>query len=226
MENEASELIKTDKNEVSLIDSLSNSPILKSQDLTSFKEAKEFVLSCFTEVPMYRSLPVKIFGVLNDNDFPTAESKYWQCKVEAEVHSKQIIEDMHDLEMMNITLEKCSHVLMQLDKKYNAELNPIAKKDIEFDIREQRVSESRLKFKLYNLQKQIKYRIEEVTEWKKITEKIAETNNISDTSYVNQYINNIKHSLHVKAKEEKDDDKKKQILRNLQSIDILLSKFK
>lgn len=226
MENELPLTKVEDKNEISLISQLSSSPILSQKDLISFKEAKEFVVSCFTEVPMYRSLPIKIFGVLNDTDFPTAESKYWQCKVEAEVHAKQIVDDLHDLEMMNITLEKCQHVLGILEKKYNAEKNPSAKKDIEFDIREQKVSESRLKFKSYNLQKQIKYRIEEVTEWKKITEKLAENNDISNTDYVSQYVNNIKHSLQVKAKVEKDETKKREILRNLQSIDILLSKFK
>lgn len=182
-----------------LIDLFHDQTLITTNDLISLEEAKEFVVSTYTDVPMYRSLPIKLFGVLNNDEFPTAESKFWQCKVEAETHSNELIREIHDYEISKLNIEKRQYLITKLiEKQQSGDLSEEDMVDISFDIREQQINLSRMRFEIKQLEKRIKYRIEEVTEWKKISEGLKTSKDFSTGSYVKSYVNTLKYRYQQK----------------------------
>jgi hypothetical protein len=194
MSNETKEITNPIKND--LVSNLQQTEILTQSDWSNLESAKSFIVDNFAKVPMYRPLPVKLFGVLNDKDFPSTEAKFWQCKVEAEVHAEQLMNDIHDLESMKIAIEKANYILDNMEHRKSKIETPEEMVEIDFDIREHKINMSRLQFKYLKLQKQIKYRIEEVYEWKKITEALLGTgHNVNTQDFVEHYVNKMKYKL-------------------------------
>lgn len=220
-EQENQELVVSQSRSNSVLTTLKNNQVLTTQDWADLESSKEFIKECFVTIPMYRPLPVKIFGVLNDNEHGTPESKLWQCRVEAEVHADQLIEDIHNLEMIRINMDRAEYSLIQMQKSHASEKDENKKAEIDFDMRELKVTLSKLEYRGIKLQKQIKYRIEEVHEWKKISEGIeAAHEGIETKSYVKQYVNNMKFNLLRQKKtlqETEDAENKEDELKHLDS---------
>lgn len=196
---------------------------MSKKDWDDLNESKSFIVETYNTVPMYRPLPLKLFGVLNNNDHPTPESKYWQCKIEAEVHAEQIINDIHSIELLNLNIEKSQFNLEIMLEEYNNQNDNIKKKQIEFDIREQRIHLSKLNFRLIKLKKELKYRIEEVNQWRKISNSIKETTNIDTNSYIRQYLITMKHKLNQKIDISNDSTEKENLKTNINELDKLLN---
>lgn len=210
---EEKSLVKLDEltNTLSLIEINVNNYITE-KEINSIKESKKFIQDSFIKVPMYRPLPVKILGVLNNKDFPTPDSKYWQCLVEAEVHAEQLINDIHQLESIKLNCERSEFIISQLYEKLQNEDDESNKKLLEFEIRELNIQKSKLTFNLIRLSKQIKYRIEEVSEWNFISNKLLESGKLSETeNYAKQYVNKIADSLLLKLKSSTDENEKKEL---------------
>jgi hypothetical protein len=177
----------------SLVELYSKNTIITDEDVAALAAAKEFITDTYLSVPMYRSLPVKIFGVLSNADFPTPESKFWQCKAEAEVHSKELVREMHDLDEMKLGIERSEFIYDRVMKpKYDLEEDDIKKKEVEFDMRKLSISISRQKFEMMQLLKKIKYRIEEIDEWRKISEQIATSFQLSNVNYANMLVESLR----------------------------------
>jgi hypothetical protein len=224
-DQENHEVIQSPRSE-SVLSTLKSQNLLTKNDWSHLEEAKEFITECFTTVPMYRPLPVKLFGVLNDAECPTPESKLWQCKVEAEVHADQLIEDIHNLELLRINLDRAEYSHVQMIKNLESESDPNKKAEIEFDLREHKVHMSRLEYKAVKLQKQIKYRIDEVHEWKKISAAIENSHEGLETkSYVKQYVNNMRFNLTKKIEKTEDDKEKAQLEAQVGSFDKIINQM-
>jgi hypothetical protein len=157
----------------SLIELFAASPLINQKDIENLDAAKAFIVETYTSVPMYRPLVVKIMGVLSNKEHPTNESKLWQCKVEAEVHANELVRDLHDLEKIKIQIERNDYLLnkVMVDKMASSQEEHV-KAEIGFDMRQLAVTISQQKFELFQLQKRIKYRIEEVHEWKVLNDRL------------------------------------------------------
>lgn len=169
----------------SLVNLFAENPIINDADVNALIASKEFIVDTYLSVPMYRSLPIKLFGVLSNGDFPTPESKLWQCKAEAEVHAKELMRDLHDLEELKINIEKSEFIYDAVMKPKFDTSEGVSQKEVEFDMRKLSVSISRQKFEFMQLQKRIKYRIEEVDEWRRISEKLTSSFNLTNLNYAN-----------------------------------------
>ena len=171
-------------NNTTLVDTFLQNNILTNVDIQKLTGCKDFILDTYTSVPMYRSLAIKIFGVLNNKEFPTNESKYWQCKTEAEVHANEVIRDLHDMQIETLKIEKNEWYLSNvLSEKYKKTSDETAKKEIEFDMKELVIRISRQRFELSQLRKKIKYRIDEINDWKSISEKLIKIPNFKNGDY-------------------------------------------
>lgn len=187
-ENKVDEIILNKNNEVaekspSIVNLLADINLFSEKEVKLFSESKQFIVDTYKSVPMYRPLVLKLFGVLNNSEFPTVDSKYWQCKVEAEVHANELIRDMHDVELQKVQLERATEFLTRLSTLYQQEKDSSKKLDIEFDIREQNILLSKKKFELLQLQKKIKYRIEEVVQWRQIAERLEQQQSFKKQNY-------------------------------------------
>jgi len=117
----------------------------------------------------------KVTSVLTDGNFPTVDSKYWQCKVEAEVHFNELSRGMLKYERALIDIEEIDYKIKSIDdmlfndaptkEKFDPEL-------IKFDKARLVIKRKEYLFELKQLEKTLKYRIEEVTDWYKISERL------------------------------------------------------
>jgi hypothetical protein len=208
----------------SLSELFGKNPIITPTDSYDLKNCTEFIVDTYLSVPMYRTLPVKLIGVLNNEDFPTPEAKYWQCKAEAEVHSRELVRDLHDLEDMKINIEKTEYIYEKIQEKI--EKGSIDAKELSFDARRTEVSISRQKFEYLQLEKRIHYRIEEVKEWKKISDTLVDNfGKIKDSNYADMLTQNFKKKWtqelskpNIKEEDKKDLEAKLSLLETTLKI--------
>lgn len=204
----------------SLVELYSEIPILTGEDRQKLLESQNFMVSTFQSVPMYRTLPIKLFGVLCDAQFPTPETKFFQCKIEAEVHSTELVKELHELELMKIELERGEYLLnVVMKNKFEKESDEISKQEIMFDIRKQSIILSNKRFDMALLQKKIKYRIMEISEWKTISEKIAQQKDFNNISYDKVLLQQFELSFKQKLIDPKvSDSEKDYYIHQLQII--------
>jgi hypothetical protein len=210
----------TEKSNSTLSDKIFNIQILEDLDFKKLSDSCEFILDNYKDVTMFRPLAVKLFGVLNDKDCPTLETKNYQCKIEAEVHANEIIKELHELEMHKIHIQKAEFLFNTVMKlKYEQTNDEIIKKEIEFDMAEQKIIISKKKFDYKQLEKKIKYRIMEIYEWKTISETIVKTPQFKNKNYneilldvfINDYTNKLNNNL-------LKEDQKMFIQKQLESL--------
>lgn len=209
-----------------LISLLQEKSLIDDSTKLKLSQAKEFIVSTYIDVPMYRPLPVKMFGVLNNKDFATPESKYWQCKVEAEVHANELIREIHSLELGYIELEKIN---VYMDKNKDAQtddrISDYDKRLLQLDLKELNVQYSKKMFELKQLEKRIKYRIEEVSEWKIISDKLLEKheNSINPHDFVKSYVNNMVEKLKREAEDPDNNNDKNALLERAKNIEQVIN---
>lgn len=149
--------------------------ILKESDLENLSNSVGFIKDNFLTVPMYRSLPIKLYAILNNAEHPTNESKYYQCKIEAEVHANELVRDLHELELHKLKIEKMNFNLKKMDETLKDVRDESKIQEILFDKKEQQIILSLASFEFMQLQKRIKHRIEEVKDWKNISDTIEQS---------------------------------------------------
>lgn len=175
-----------------LVEVYNKCQLITDKEINNLVEARQFIAETFSSVPMYRPLAVKLLGVLSSKEHPSDESKLWQCKVEAEVHANELVRDMHELEKMRIDIERNDFILnTKLGKALEQAEDEIVKAEIGFDARKLSVIISQQKFEMLQLQKRIKYRIEEIHEWKIISQKLEESGT-KTSSYSEMIVKNLR----------------------------------
>lgn len=209
----------------SLINIFTKNEILTEKDYKDLSDSIKFVEETYLTVPMYRSLPIKIFGVLQDKNCPTMEAKVWQCKAEAEIHANELIRDLHDLEIQKTRIERNKHMLNVIMKqKLDACDKDNDKETIKFDMKEMSITISRQNFEVAQLQKKIKYRIEELHEWKIISEKISTSKEFKNLSYSDMILDTFRQEWETKLNDPKiTEPEKTRLLDNITSIGAIKS---
>jgi hypothetical protein len=187
----SSELIKQDNKllqavtntNFEVLEQIYKGTLISPDDVTKLKEAQDFLLSTYTDVKPFRPMITKLAGVLSNGKFATPDAKFWQCKIEAEVHFNEMIRDIHKYERAKIDLEEIDYEIEHLQR--SLELNRIKNNDstkIEFQIRKLKVKKSEYEFEMKQIEKTIKGRIEEVTDWNTIAKKLAPVCQYSTTN--------------------------------------------
>ena len=164
---------ETSNKSLGVADEIRNTSILNPEAINDLEKSKQFLLSTYTDVPMYRPMVVKLASVLNDKTCPTDDSKYWQCKKEAEVHFNELVGNVYKWHLSQIDLEEMDYKIASLEtlldepNTIRSDIDPIL---IGFDLRRLKVKRERYEFNVKQLEKNIKYRIEEVTDWAAIAD--------------------------------------------------------
>lgn len=228
---EKNKLINANKNELktfnvneTFISMFQNANIITQKDQENLVNVKEFIVDNYAAVPMYRALPIKLFAILGSPDYPTVEAKYWQCKVEAEVHGNELVRDLHQLELMKIKIEKMDYILNTVMKDQLHKTDDSIKKElIKFDMKEQNVLMSEAKFEYMQILKKIKYRIDEVADWKMLSEKLetaGKKNGKEFKNYDKMLTDSLRLNWNAKLKDKEVSEEDKKILEaKLKTLD-------
>jgi hypothetical protein len=147
-----------------------------------------FIISSFTDVPMYRPMVTKITSVLTNEQFPTPDKKYWQCKNEAEVHFSEMVREVFKYRRAMVDLKeieyKIDNITRALDRGTISPGEPnLDPKLVEFDLDRMHIKRETYIFEIKSLEKQIKYRIKEVTDWNTIAKTLEPSCKYSIKNY-------------------------------------------
>lgn len=157
---------------------IGNLSLIDKSDIAALKEAQAFLLETYTDVPQFRPLTVKLTSVLTNGNFPTVDSKYWQCKVEAEVHFNELVRAYNKYEKAVIDIEEMDYKIRSIDTILNQDVSTSKEKYdpeiMKFERRRFEVKKKEYLFELKQLEKTIKYRIEEVTDWHNISKQLKD----------------------------------------------------
>jgi hypothetical protein len=118
---------------------------------------------------------VKLASVLSDGQFPTPDAKFWQCKAEAEVHFNELVRAIHKLQALRVDIDEIDYKITSLQDTLssNVSMDGVDPKMLEFELRRFNIKKESFQFEFKLLEKNIKYRIEEVADWGAIAEKLT-----------------------------------------------------
>lgn len=154
-----------------VLNQVSNISLITPKDIAELKKAEAFILQTYTDVRQYRPMVNKLTSVLSDGRFPTADAKFWQAKAEAEVHFNELKRDMFKYDRAKVDVDEITYKIDSITGMLEGEHEVTEQFDpnlVRFDLKRLEIKRSQYIFEMKQLEKTIKYRIEEVTDWYKI----------------------------------------------------------
>jgi hypothetical protein len=219
-------LTNVGKESFDVVEKIKNLTLLTPSDCKSLDAAKSFILSTYTDVPEYRPLVIKMASVLNDGNFPTVDSKYWQCKKEAEVHFNNLVTELYRIEKALIDIEEMDYVIAsqehclentQIDKG----IDPIK---MGFEIRRLKVKREEYIFNLKRMEKTVKYRIQEIIEWAAISEYYEKSCKYNVKKYNDHLTEDLFKALQIKISSATSEEERKNFTSQLMTLRGLIEK--
>ncbi len=150
-----------------ILNELNKISLVTPNEVALLNEAKDFIKDCYIDVPSHRTLIQKNIGVLTDARFKTPDSKFWQCKKEAEVQFEQLFDAFISYQAVLIDIKEL--IYEREIEKEKIELN-IDNKQFDptpsrFQIQRYDLKIKSLNMKIKKIEKEIKYRISEISDW-------------------------------------------------------------
>jgi hypothetical protein len=236
MEQEKQELVKSDlednfilskakESNDEVLDQIFGLTLITPSDLKKFQDSKEFLLSTYTDVPQYRPLIVKLISVLNDGQFPTPDSKYWQCKSEAEVHYNEFNRELIKYKKALVDIAEIEYKI----NKFKTDNHPgeIDQNLVMFDIKRLEIKKEQYMFELKQIEKNLKYRMEELTDWAVISRQLEDKCEFSTKVYSEHYAKSFIKSLEIKINKTENELEKRKLTDQLNTFKrMLIEKIK
>jgi len=142
------------------LDTLKGSKIITEEDLKSLIDLQDELKDVFLHSQVFRTRTEMEVSVLNDIEFPTPDSKYWQAVREQNVMFQELVYLSYDYRKTTLEIE-------DLKRKKEEEKDKIKKELLEVEI-------ERKTFDLLNMEKVAKDRIREIKEWHKIKQNLLD----------------------------------------------------
>ena len=186
-------MVNAEAGALDVVQKINDLTLLTASDAKKLVDAQPFILSTYTDVPEYRPLVIKLSSVLNDKSFPTADTKYWQCKKEAEVHFTQLVSEIYKYERCMVDIEEMDYIIASSEHQIASislesvkdSLDPIK---LGFELKRVKIKRQEYLFNMKLLEKSIKYRIQEIVDWAAISKKMMEPNCKYDTKNYNAHL--------------------------------------
>jgi hypothetical protein len=225
----SSELTTTQTTELSaisntnfdIIGTLKSKQLITPHDIKLLSDAKEFAISSYTDVPQYRPMIVKLASVLNDAQFPTADSKFWQCKAETEVHFNELVRSVYKLEMTYVDVEQLEYEIQLLSE--TIQNDPKDSVSDRMNLKRLKIKKEQVEFEIKLAEKNIKYRIEEISDWYRIADKLTPSCKYSTTNNSEYKIEDLVKRLEYETRTQTDPDKKLKFQYQLDTLKRILS---
>jgi hypothetical protein len=193
------EIAKTSITTYQVVDEIKKLNLITPEESKRLADSQAFILSNFRDVPSYRPMIVKLTSVLSDMNFPTIDKKYWQCKIEAEVHFNELVRDYFKYERSIVDIEELAYKISEIESMFTKVVEPNVKLDINlitFDKKRLVLKKAQYEYELKILEKDIKFRIQEVIDWAFISQQLSGKCEYSTQSYQDHTIKG--HVLYIK----------------------------
>lgn len=168
-----------------VLNQLNKISVVTPDEVQKLTEAKEFIFSSYVDVPSHRTMVDKVVGVLTDGSFPTPDAKFWQCKKEAEVQFRELLRAYNAYQRGLVDMKE---ILYRIELAKDEIANPSSDTRIDpvliqFDVDRLQLKLQDYSMKMKELEKEVKYRIEELSDWYNIAEEIRGSLEFSDKNY-------------------------------------------
>ena len=98
------------------LDIIGESNILTDVDLNVIGDLKEELVDNFMHAQVFRTRTEMEVSVLNDMNFPTPDSKFWQCQREQGVHFHELVMLSYEYRKNLVEIRKLQRKLSSLNK--------------------------------------------------------------------------------------------------------------
>ena len=160
------------QNSFEIIDAIRNTELINETDVANIKKAQTFLLTSYKDVPIYNTRIAKVASILSDGKFATNDAKYWQCKMQAEVHFNELIRGLYKLDRVKIDLEEIQYQIATIDnvikEKGSTEQGQFDVVKLGFDRRRLVNKLNQYVYEMKLLEKDIKQRLREINDWAEI----------------------------------------------------------
>jgi hypothetical protein len=194
-----------------VIEELNKISLISPTEVATLQKAQVFLMSTYTDVPVFRTYMEKYVGVLTNSRFSTPDAKFWQCKKEAEVQFSELLKAMLRHKALNVDIEECGYKLNDLAKKKGSAEHPFL---VECDLSRLEIKMAEIKLHLKAVEKEIKYRIVEIGDWNDISKEWEDSMKHSKVDYEQHEVDSMQQYLNreIAAAVAKSDDKSAKIL--------------
>ena len=225
---ESANLVSVAKNSFEIIEEIKKTDLITEKDIENIKKAQAFLLTSYKNVPVYNTRISKVVSILSDAKFPTNDSKYWQCKMQAEVHFNELIRGFQKIDRANIDLEEIQYQIGTLDNIINSKENLEATKfdemKLKFDRRRLVNKLNQYAFELKLLEKDVKQRLREINDWAEMAASFENSCNYSVTDYEDHTYESHLLSLKAHVDRAKTNEERKQYTDQLNTFLRLMGK--
>lgn len=169
---ESPTLSSVTQNSFEIIDAIRNTDLINETDVANIKKAQTFLLTTYKDVPIYNTRIAKVSSILSDAKFITNDAKFWQCKMQAEVHFNELIRALYKLDRVKIDLEELQYQISTIDNIINSNDVEGTKLDLiklGFDKRRLINKLNQYVYEMKLLEKDIKQRLREINDWAEIS---------------------------------------------------------
>jgi predicted transcriptional regulator len=215
------------QNGLDIVESIRNTQLLTSEDAKNIQKAHDFLVSSYTDVIIYNTRIAKVSSILSDGKFPTNDSKFWQCKMQAEVHFNEFIRALYKLDRVKIDIEEIQYQLLCLTsmlEQKDTNMNQMDSMKLSFDKRRLINKLNQYVHEMKLLEKDIKQRLREINDWAEIADGFKDACIHSTSKYEEHTINNHVLALQNFVNGSKNPEEKKNYMDQLNTFLRLLGK--
>jgi hypothetical protein len=169
---ESPTLASVTQNSFEIIDAIKSTELVNETDVANIKKAQTFLLTTYKDVPIYNTRIAKVTSILSDAKFVTNDAKFWQCKMQAEVHFNELVRALYKLDRVKIDLEELQYQISTIDTIINSNNIEGTKLDLiklGFDKRRLVNKLNQYIYEMKLLEKDIKQRLREINDWAEIS---------------------------------------------------------
>jgi hypothetical protein len=151
----------------SSLSQIKDSNFLEEKHIHILEDIKDNIEHAYINKQMYRTETEILTGVLNDDDFPTYDSKYWQCIREMDAMYNELLNQ--SFEYKELSLEKelleldINDLYEEVERDKNFDTKAKTRNKIHIKLKENEIN--KLDFKLMNIKLSARDRIRELDLW-------------------------------------------------------------
>lgn len=224
---ESTNVSSLSQNSFEIVDAIKNTELINETDVNNIKKAHNFLLASYKDVPIYNTRIAKVTSILSDGKFSTNDAKFWQCKMQAEVHFNELVRSIFKLDRVKIDLEEIQYQIYSIDSILEGKTVENIKLDrmkLSFDQRRLKNKLNQYIYEMKLLEKDIKQRLREINEWVEISSEFEKGCEHSTSSYDEHTYSNHFLSLKNLMDKSKNSEERMQYLSQLNTFLRLLGK--
>lgn len=211
---------------ISGIDVLRGTQLIKPEDFEFLHDHISEYEKRFRTRGLFRSKTEMVGGVLNENEHPTPDSKYWQAIGEQNVHLTELINLSYESQKLAADNELLSAEIEEYEELLKKETNEIEKKKITAKLKKKRIELAQAQFGMTQQQKTAQERLREVKTWETIIAELEPQLEFGSEDFELHHLKryHLRYKKRMQNLQLMDPEARESVLSNFTSFDGMVNK--